>query len=125
MMLALRRQDSRYIPNWDRDKFWSVFHQDVHVGVIVAIAGPGGEPPRWNWQIHLHAGKFGNGMRTLNGSEPTREAAMIAFRQSYERCFQHIGDEGWRLHVEHMEWIEERARRWHGQQAGTEPDEEG
>jgi hypothetical protein len=69
-MLALRPQDSRYIPEWDRDKFWSVFHQDVHVGVIVAIAGPGGE---------------------------------------------HIGDEGWRLHGEHMEWIEERARRGHGQ----------
>jgi hypothetical protein len=45
----------------------------------------------------------------------------ITFCQSYERCFEHIGDERWRLHVEHMEWIEERARRRHGQQAGTEP----
>jgi hypothetical protein len=71
-------------------------------GTIVEALGPGGEPSRWNWQIHLHAGRHGNGMRSLNGSEPTRDAAMIAFRQAYERCIEHIGEEGWRLHDDHM-----------------------
>jgi hypothetical protein len=81
IMLALRRQDSRHVPEWDRDR------------------GP----------------RRGAAALELANPSACRQA-----RQRHENS-----ERGWRLNVEHMEWIEERARRCHGQQAGTEPDEEG
>ncbi len=123
-MLTLRRSASPHIPEWDRDKFWSVFYDGVKVGVIVLIQGSGGDPARWHWGVHLHAGRYGNGMNwacAISGQADILEEAMAAFRHSFDQCLSHIGEDGWALHVDHTAEVDARLARWSRQKAGTEP----
>lgn len=46
---------------------------------------------------------------------------MVAFSAAWERVRLAIGDEGWRLHVEHMQWSSAQAARWRRQREGAEP----
>jgi hypothetical protein len=123
-MLTLRRQASPRIPEWDRDRFWSVFYDGVRVGVIVLQNGAGGDPARWHWHVNLHAGRYGNGMNgafAISGQADILEEAMAAFRRSFDQCLPHIGEAGWTLHVDHTAEVDARLARWRRQKAGTEP----
>jgi len=122
--LVLRRQDSPHIPEWDRDKFWMVWHEGVSVGVIVSTNGRSDEPARWEWVIHLHAGRRLTGfsaMTAVAGMEATRAEAMAGFRQAFDKALFYIGPDGWAAHVVHMARSDAQAERWRRQREGTEP----
>lgn len=114
--LILRRQSSRFIPEWERDKFWSVICRGETVGAIV-LQTLAGAKTVWSWSIHVHAGRHGNGLAGQSGQADTREAAMAAFREAFDRTMTHIGPDGWAQHVEHMARLAERA--------GTKPTSSG
>lgn len=123
MTLVLRRQPLNF-PHDDPDARWSVYRDDIGVGVIVESRGRSDEPNRWDWVIHLHAGRHQNGMnhtKATSGSEETREAAMLAFRAAFDHCLIFIGTEGWARHLEHDAWSQAQSKRWARQRAGTEP----
>lgn len=107
--LTLRRTYSDHPHPEDNDKFWSVECEAISVGSIVLHQGRADSPPDWHWVVHIHAGRFGNGLPPQDGSEKTREAAMAAFRPAFERCREHIGAEGWQHHIEHMARVRARA----------------
>lgn len=107
--LTLRRTHNDHPHPEDNDKFWKVECDGVGVGVIVLHQGRTDNPPVWNWVVHLHAGRHQNGMRGTNGSAETREEAMTAFREAFEHCREHIGDEGWQHHLKHMAMVRARA----------------
>lgn len=122
MSLVLRRSASEFVPEWDRDKFWSILCDGVAIGSIVEHKGPGGEPPHWLWSFSLHASRFGNGLaHWCSGRAESRDEAMVACRQAWEKVRPAIGPEGWRHHVDHTAWADEQAARWKRQRAGTEP----
>lgn len=112
MTLILRRTDSEFVPDWDRDKFWVVYCEGVYSGTIVEHRGRSDEPPTWRWTMHLHAGGFQNGVKPTDGSALTRDEAMRAFRAAWDIVRPAIGDEGWALHVEHVAWAREPSARW-------------
>lgn len=114
--LILRRQSSRFIPEWDRDKFWSVVFRGEVVGAIVQETLSGAHFV-WTWSIHLHAGWRGNGLYGLSGRADVLEPAMAEFREAFDRAMQHIGDEGWAHHVAHMAALAARS--------GTKPASSG
>jgi len=109
MTLVLRRTDSRFVPEWNRDKFWNVYCEGVYLGSIVEGMGRSDEPPHWDWVVQLHAGRYFNGLAHLSsGRAVTRQEAMAAYRRAWDIIRLAIGDEGWRLHLEHMEWLDRR-----------------
>ncbi len=113
MSLTLRRQPLNF-PHDDPDLRWSIYCDDVSIGVIVQHRGRSDEPVSWHWVMHLHAGRFQNGVRPTDGVAATREDAMIAFRAAWIIVRPAIGDEGWQLHLNHCAWSraqEERRRR--------------
>jgi hypothetical protein len=99
--LILRRQNSRFVPEWERDKFWTVICNEVVVGSIIRETLAGADA-LWTWSIHLHAGRHGNGLAGLSGRADVLESAIAEFREAFDRAMQHIGDEGWANHVAHM-----------------------
>nr|WP_066733835.1 hypothetical protein [Bradyrhizobium sp. CCH5-A9] len=99
--LILRRQNSRFVPEWDHDKFWTVLCQDEVVGAIVRVTLAGADTA-WTWSIHLHAGRHGNGLSGLSGRADLLPAAMAEFRDAFDRAITHIGPDGWAHHVAHM-----------------------
>jgi len=106
--LSLRRQDSRFIPEWDRDKFWSVICRGENVGAIVLQTLAGAETV-WSWSIQIHAGRHGNGLAGQSGQADTREPAMAEFREAFDRTMTRLGPDGWAHHVEHLAQLAERA----------------
>lgn len=118
--LVLRRTDSSFVPAWDRDTFWDVFCEGAYVGSIVEHHGRSDDPATWQWTMHLHAGRFTNGVEPMSGSAPTRDSAMAAFRVAWDIVRPVIGDEGWALHLDHCAWSRAQAERWARQRAGTE-----
>lgn len=124
MNLVLRRTYNDHPRPEDDDKFWTVIHQGLPVGVINEERGRSDEPPFWSWIIHLHAGRYGNGIRhevAIEGEEATRDACLPRFRKAFERCLTYIGEEGWACHVEHRRWLDAQKARWRRQRQGTEP----
>lgn len=122
MSLVLRRSTSEFVPEWERDQFWSILCDGVEIGSIVEQQGQGGFLPRWQWSFSLHAGRFGNGLAHLcSGRKNSRGEAMVACRRAWEQVRPAIGAEGWRRHIEHTAWSDEQAARWKRQRAGTEP----
>ncbi|CAN7338419.1 hypothetical protein LJR090_002573 [Bosea sp. LjRoot90] len=107
--LILRRTCPDHHDEKERDKLWGVDCEGVYVGSIVLHQGRSDNEPVWQWVVHLHAGRFQNGLRGNDGSAATREDAMIAFRQAFQRCLAHIGDAGWQHHLEHMAMLRARA----------------
>jgi hypothetical protein len=105
MALVLRRSSPDHHDERERDKFWSVTHKDLYVGSINEKRGRSDEPPYWFWTLIIHA----PGMRGTDGTEPTRDAAMLAFRKAFDRRMTEIGDEGWAHHVEHMRLLKARS----------------
>jgi hypothetical protein len=105
MALVLRRSTSEHVPEWNRDKFWTVLYRGLSVGAITQKMGPSDAPPRWSWSLIIHA----PGLRNTGGNETTREAAMDAFRKAFDRRINEIGEEGWADHVQHMRELEARS----------------
>lgn len=106
--LTLRRTYNDHPRPEDNDRFWTVIHQGLYVGVIVQQQGPSDEPPHWCWVIQMHAGRHANGVKyemATEGHAATRDACLAPFRQAFERYLIFIGDEGWASHVEHMRRI--------------------
>ncbi|KRE04312.1 hypothetical protein ASE63_25695 [Bosea sp. Root381] len=102
--LPLRRQPLNF-PHDDPDLRWSVYCEGYSVGVIVQHQGRSDEPRTWRWVMHIHADDRTNGLTGLSGEEAGREAAMAAFRAAWDRVRPAIGDQGWRLQIQHMEWL--------------------
>lgn len=103
--LSLRRTYNDHPRPEDDDKFWTVIHQGLYVGVVVEHQGPSDQPPHWRWVIHMHAGKYANGVRqvtAVDGRAETRDACLPAFRKAFERYLVFIGEEGWATHVERL-----------------------
>ncbi len=114
--LILRPQSSRFIPEWERDKFWSVICRGENVGAIVLQTLAGADTV-WSWSIQVHAGRHGNGLAGQSGQADTREAAMAEFREAFDRTMTQIGDDGWAHHVAHMAALAQRS--------GTKPPSSG
>lgn len=113
MTLTLRRQRLNF-PHDNPDARWTVYCEGVSVGVIVLTKYRSEDPPLWAWTVHLHAGRFGNGMRyhaPVEGREEFREAAMAAFRASWDILRAAIGDDGWLHHLEHWARLDAQERR--------------
>lgn len=108
--LVLRRTESRFVPEWDRDKFWNVYCEGAYLGSIVEHRGRSDESAVWQWSIHLHAGGFGNGLKPTGGQEPTRDEAMRAYRAAWDCIRPALTDAGWAAHVEHMARLAARDR---------------
>ena len=107
---ARRTYDDHPLPE-DNDKFWTVLLWGVSAAVIVNHQGAPALPETWNWTLHIHAGRFANGIRqkmAIEGSEPSREACFAPLRHAIERYLDLIGPDGWAHHVEHLEWLKER-----------------
>jgi len=107
--LTLRRTYTDRPHPEDNDRFWTVLHKGLSVGCVEQTQGPSDEPPHWSWVIHMHAGKFANGVRqatATDGQAATRDACLPAFRKAFERYRTFIGGEGWASHVEHMRRLE-------------------
>lgn len=100
--LTLRRTYNDHPNLEDDDKFWSVDCEGVRVGAIVLHQWRTDNPPVWQGVVRLHAGRFSTGLRRQDGSEPTREQAMVAFGGAFEHCWEFIGAEGWQHHCDHM-----------------------
>ncbi len=117
--LILRRQPLNF-PHDDPDARWSVYCEGAAIGAIVLTTHRSDEPPSWNWTVHLHAGRFGNGLRQhapLDGRSDAREDAMAAFRRSWDILRPAIGEEGWAHHLQHMAALAKRS--------GTKPPSSG
>lgn len=113
-MLILRRTYNDHPRPEDDDKFWSVLHKGVLVGGVNERQSRSDEPPYWIWVIHMHAGRYDNGVKTAtpcDGRAETRDACLPAFRKAFERYLNFIGEEGWAEHVEHMRQVEARKQR--------------
>lgn len=111
--LILRRTNSRFTPEWDRDKFWTVFHQDLRVGVVLEHRLRSDEPVVWDWIVQIQAGRFANGIRhemAIEGREATRDACLAPFRSAFIRYLAFIGEEGWALHVKNSQSVREDCR---------------
>lgn len=126
MTLVLRRQGSPFVPPWDKDRFWTVLHQTVPVGVLVETRGRSDGSSRWDWTLQLHAGPFFAGSSTkLFGSAETRDLAASAFRSAFDAATVAIGDGGWANHVAHHRMLAWRAQQGQGQVGGTDALREG
>lgn len=102
--LSLRHTSPQFIPEWERDRFWTVVCDGWPVGTIVEHPTAAGVLPAWQWTIHLHAGRFANGVRmvtSLEGDGVTRDACLTPFREAFERCLEYIGADGWEHHCAH------------------------
>lgn len=123
--LSLRHSSPRFIPEWERDKFWTVMCDGVGVGTIVEHQTAAGVLPPWHWTLHVHAGRFANGARevtVLEGSGQTRDDCLIPFRQAFERYLEFIGPEGWQHHLEHMAFVKAPRGNWAPDEPGTPAD---
>lgn len=106
--LSLRHTSPQFIPEWERDRFWTVMCDGWPVGTIVEHPTAAGLLPAWQWTVHLHAGRFGNGIRAftaIEGDGMTRDACLAPFRESFERCLEYVGLDGWAQHVSHLDMI--------------------
>lgn len=106
--LVLRRTYNDHPRAEDNDRFWTVLHQGLSVGVIVQTMGRSEDAPYWGWVIHIHAGRYANGVRqvtAVDGRAETRDACLAPFRKAFEHYMTFIGEEGWAHHVEHMRRI--------------------
>jgi hypothetical protein len=104
--LSLRRTYNDHPHPEDDDKFWSVDCNGYYVASLVLHRGRSDEPPDWRWTVHMHAGRFSNGVRQAiptEGRALSRDAALPDIRQAMERYLEFIGPEGWAMHVAHME----------------------
>jgi hypothetical protein len=117
--LTLRRQPLNF-PHDDPDLRWSVYCEDVCIGVIVQHRGRSDEPISWQGTMHLHAGRFGNGVadRWFGGNAREGYGRVPCRMGDGPRA---IGDEGWALHLKHAAWSEAQSDRWRRQREGTEP----
>lgn len=109
--LTLRRTYNDHPRPEDNDKFWSVDCDGYYVASLVLVHGPSDQPPDWQWNFHLHAGRHGNGAlqaTPLSGRAQSRDAALPDIRKAMGRYLEFIGPEGWAAHVNHMEWLKER-----------------
>lgn len=107
--LRLRRSCPGHHDAKERDRIWAVDCDGVYVGSIALHQGRSDSLPVWQWVVHLHDGRFGNGLPIQEGSAETRELAMAAFRKGFERCREYSGAEGWQHHCEHMAMVSARA----------------
>ncbi|AMJ59379.1 hypothetical protein [Bosea sp. PAMC 26642] len=119
MSLTLRRQDSRFIPEWDRDKFWAVISEGTVVGSIVMHTHSHGDATPWGWSITMSSPA--SRLTDKHGHEATRDEAMAAFRRAWDIYRPEIGDDWWRRHLAHCAWLDERDRIDEARKAGTEP----
>lgn len=109
MQLTLRRTYNDHPRPEDNDNFWSIDCDGYNVGSLVLHAGRSDDRPRWNWNLHMHPGRHGNGFSpATSGQAGTRDAALPEIRAAMERYLAHIGAEGWAEHVSHMELLKER-----------------
>lgn len=109
----LRRQPLNF-PHDDPDARWSVYLHGSPIGVIVHTRYRSDQPMRWDWVIHIHAGRFANGVRgvmKVDGDEPTREEAMASFKAAVTRYLAYVGEDGWQNHLRHMAQLEAREGR--------------
>lgn len=109
MTLALRRQESRFIPDWDRDKFWSVMCDGTIVGSIVMHPHFHGDTTPWSWSITMSTPA--SALITRHGREATRDDAMAAFRRAWDIYRPEIGDGWWQRHLAHCAWLDEQELR--------------
>lgn len=92
MTLVLRHHASPFVSQWDQDRFWTVLHDEVPVGVLVATRGRSDGSSRWDWTLQLHAGPFYVGSVTATfGSAETREFAAAAIRSAFDAAFAAMG----------------------------------
>lgn len=95
--------------------FWTVTCEGVSVGTIVQHQTAAGVLPPWAWTIHIHAGRYANGVRqatAVEGSGVTRDYCLPAMRPALETYLEFIGPEGWAHHLEHMERIAAPRGHW-------------
>lgn len=112
MTLVLRRQASPFVPPWDKDRYWTVLHDEMPVGVLVETRGRSDGLSRWDWTLQLHAGPFHIGSVSATfGSAETRELAAAAFRSAFDAAFAAMGGGGWANHVEHHRMLAWRDQR--------------
>ena len=108
-MLSLRRQVSRFIPEWDRDKFWSVICEETTVGAIVMHSHFHGDETPWSWSITMSTPA--SALISRHGREASRDDAMAAFRRAWDIYRPEIGDGWWQRHLEHCARLDSQGLR--------------
>ena len=94
----------------DNDRFWSVIHEGTWVGSINVRQGASDDPPYWAWAIQITLAAGARDVQT-SGRADSREDAMKAFRQAFDRVIVAIGEQGWSDFVEHSRRVNSRRNK--------------
>ncbi|PZU95554.1 MAG: hypothetical protein DI527_00670 [Chelatococcus sp.] len=104
--LLLRVRHHPYDREGEEPTHFSIICEETTVGTIYLRTNLAGDDVPWFWAINMNLTP--SRIVPMSGREATREAAMRAFRRSFEVFRNEMGAEGWAQHIEHIRWLRAR-----------------
>lgn len=106
--LLLRVRRHPYDREGEEPSHFSVICEGLTVGTIYLRTHLAGDDAPWFWSVQPILAVSHKAVAS-SGREATREAAMLAFRRSFERIKIAIGEQTWADFREHMRRVNARS----------------